>query len=138
MRIERLVRTRGARMVEPDSERRRFSTDACLCKLLNASGFSSQAQCDTYLELWDRGDGQQPRFSYRSVRRYAPVNLRLCLRSVAVRSGRPVSSARRSLVIQQVKDRPLSTTERAFNSALAKVQALGRRLDEEKHRSIGY
>jgi hypothetical protein len=46
----------------------------------------------------------------------------------------PASSASRSLVILSVKGRPLSKAERAFNSALARVQALGRSLDEEKRR----
>lgn len=40
----------------------------------------------------------------------------------------------RSLVIHAAGGRPLSKEERAFNRALARVQALGRALDEEKRR----
>ena len=40
----------------------------------------------------------------------------------------------RSLVIRSTRGRPLSKEERAFNRALARVQALTRALDDEKRR----
>jgi hypothetical protein len=46
----------------------------------------------------------------------------------------PASTASRSLVIHSTRGRPISKAQRAFNSALTKVQAFGRALDEEKRR----
>jgi hypothetical protein len=45
-----------------------------------------------------------------------------------------VPAPNRSLVIRSTKSLPLTKIERAFNAALKKVQALGTRLDDEKHR----
>lgn len=42
--------------------------------------------------------------------------------------------ADRSLAIRSTRARPLSKEERAFNRALARLQALSRELDEEKRR----
>jgi hypothetical protein len=44
------------------------------------------------------------------------------------------SPADRSLAVRSTPDRPLGKEERAFNRALARLQALSRALDEEKHR----
>jgi hypothetical protein len=46
----------------------------------------------------------------------------------------PASPANRSLAIRSTPDRPLGKEERAFNRALARLQALSRALDEEKRR----
>jgi hypothetical protein len=46
----------------------------------------------------------------------------------------PSASRGRSLAIRPGSERPLSKDERAFNRALARVQALGRALDEERDR----
>ena len=44
------------------------------------------------------------------------------------------SPADRSLAIRSAPGRPLGKEERAFNRAVARLQALSRALDEEKHR----
>ena len=46
----------------------------------------------------------------------------------------PSLSQDRSLLVRSTRGRPLSKEERAFNRALARVQALSRALDEEKRR----
>ena len=46
----------------------------------------------------------------------------------------PASPADRSLAIRAAPDRPLSKEERAFNRALARLEVLGRALDQEKQR----